>query len=217
MGEPHRSPPISLSPQQLQEGSIYLGRVFLGLAALTQINSGNLATIMATLQAEPLSEMPESPPRNAHAEIDLGKNISNLNSSDVDLNFSQLSDRLLSSSWINSLGQPLTFPELAFSIRVLVHLCQQHQELIRRAVSLVEQITKEGKDPWQVTLLKDYHQRLTAASSLHLPSHVTTAASNQWSNQWRSKILFDLLFYSSPYGQQRLWLRCTEPVNIGRA
>lgn len=216
MGEPLRSPQISLSPQQLQEGSIYLRQVSLGLAALTQMKSGNLATTMATLQAELSSATPAPQPSNTNAEMDISKNINNFNSSGINLNFSQLSDRLLSPIHINASsnasGNYLTFPELAFGVRVLVHLCQQHQELIRRAVSLMEQITKEGQDPWQVTLLKDYSQRLVVFSSLHQLPHLSEAASNQW----RGKILFDLLFYSSPYGQQRLWLRCTQPVNIGR-
>jgi hypothetical protein len=217
MGEPHRSPQISLSPQQLQEGSFYLRQVSLGLAALTQMNSGNLATAMATFQVELSSETPELHPRNVNSEMDFGRNINNLNSRGIDLNFSQLSDRLLSpipsNSLGNSLDNSLTFPELACGVQVLVHLCQQHQELIRRAVSLMEQITQEGQDPWQVTLLKDYSQRLAVSSSLHQPLHLSEAASNQW----RGKILFDLLFYSSPYGQQRLWLRCTQPVNIGKS
>ena len=221
MGEPHRSPQISLSPQQLQEGSIYLRQVSLGLAALTQMKSENLATTMATLQAELSSEIPDPHPQNANSRMDsgmdsgmnLGININNINSSGIDINFSQLSDRLLSPIQNNPLDNSLTFPELAFGVQVLIHLCQQHQELIRRAVSLMEQITKEGKDPWQVTLLKDYSQRLSVSYSLHRPPHLTAVESP---NQWRGKILFDLLFYSSSYGQQRLWLRCTQPVNISR-
>lgn len=212
MGELYRSSHLSLSPQQLQEGSLYLGQVFLGLAALTQMNSENLATMMATLQAEPPLETSAPSLGNAQVGINGGKNINNLNSSGVDLNFLQLSDRLLSPSGSNPQWQPLTSPELDFSIRVLVHLCQQNQELIRRAVSLMEQMMQEGKDPWQVTLLKNYGQRLTTSAALHRSSHLSEDASHQW----QGKILFDLLFYSSPYGQQRLWLRCTQPVNIGK-
>lgn len=164
MGEILRSPQISLSPQQLQEGSIYLGQVFFGLAALVQLNSGSLAKTMATLQSEILDPYPS----NANSGMNFGMNINGIDSTGINLDFSQLSDRLLSPS--NPLWQPLNAPELAFSIQVLVHLCQQHQELIRRAVSLMEQITKEGKDPWQITLLKDYSQRSTAYSSPSLPA-----------------------------------------------
>jgi hypothetical protein len=225
MGEPLRSPQIALSSQQLQEGSIYLGQVFLGLAALAQIRSEDLVAAMSILQSAELA--PANPQADSLADsqasypkfgMDAGMNINGINSSSINLDFSRLSDRLLSqnhsnslvNSLVNSPGNSLTFPELTFAIRVLSHLCQQHRELIRRAVSLMEQITQEGQDPWQVTLLKDYSKRSIAYSSLHLPPHLSEAESNQW----RGKILLDLLFYSSPYGQERLWLRCTQPVNI---
>lgn len=212
MGEPRRSPQLSLSSQQLQEGSIYLRQAFLGLAALAQISPQDLVATMSTLASEQSSATipkADSQVDNPDFGMDGGMNISSGYSS-VNLDFSKLSDRLLPppSNSSGNFSPPLSAPELAFGVRVLVHLCQQHQELIRRAVSLIEQITQEGKDPWQVTLLKDYSQRLADYSSLH----PTAVASNQW---W-GKILFDLLFYSSPHGQQRLWLRCTQPVNIGR-
>lgn len=193
MKESLRSLHLSLSPQQLKEGSIYLGQAFCGLAALAQIDSEDLAKtmeIMVTMMAQQ-SENSLSP------------------SPVVKADFSKLSDRLLSQPQDNPLGSPLTSPELAFSIQFLSYLCQQHQELIRRAVSLMEQMTKEGKDPWQISLLKDYNQRLIAS---HSP-RVLQLTEREF-HQWSGKILLDLLFYSSPYGQPRLWSRCTQPPNL---
>lgn len=201
MGEPLRSPPNSLSPQQLKEASIYLGQVFSGLAALIQLNSENLTAAMLALPPELSRSNPEVSPVE-----------SNVNYSSIDSKFgSQLSDRLLGFSLgelphPDTPRQPLTPAELTFSIAVLCHLCQQNQELIRRAVSLMEQMTREGRNPLEVTLLKDYNQRLAAYHPLDLTELEVS--------QLGAKILLDLLFYSSPYGQSRLWLRCTQPVNL---
>jgi len=186
MEQLRRSPHLDLSSQQLKDGSIYLGQAFLGLAALAQIDSGHLAKTMGTMLSMAARQ-------GETIEI---------------LDFSKLSDRLLSQSPNNPFEQPLTSSELFLSVQVLSYLCQQYQELIRRVVSLMEQMTKESKDPWQISLLKDYNQRLEPAHFSHLPHSIIME-----SDQWRGKILLDLLFYSSPYGQSRLWLRCTQPQN----
>ncbi len=193
MEEPLRSLHLPLSPQQLKEGSIYLGQAFCGLAALAQIDSEDLAKTMEIMVAMMAQQSENS---LFHSPV-------------VKADFSKLSDRLLSQPQDNPLWSPLTSSELAFSIQFLSYLCQQHQELIRRAVSLMEQMTKEGKDPWQISLLKDYNQRLIASYSPRVP-HLKDREFYQWSG----KILLDLLFYSSPYGQPRLWLRCTQPPNL---
>lgn len=208
MEESRRSLHLSLSPQQLKEGSIYLGQAFLGLAALAQIDSEDLAKTME-IMVTMVTQQSENSLSGSLNNLDFGMASSSIKSRIINADFSKLSDRLLSQSQGNPLGSPLTSPELVFSIQFLSYLCQQHQELIRRAVSLMEQMTKEGKDPWQISLLKDYNQRLIAFHSLYL-AQLTGMEFHQWSG----KILLDLLFYSSPYGQSRLWLRCTQPVDL---
>jgi len=177
MGEPLRSPESSqvLSPQQLTAGTIYLKQVFSGLVALTQIAPQDLWT--AAL------------PSNSDAPMDPNPS---------------LGDRLLSplTSQLLSPGKSLTQAELTNCIHALSHLCQQHQELIRRAVSLLEQMTRESQDPWQVTLLKNYSHTL---ATYYPPEGGTKEITSLG-----EKLLFDLLFYSSPSGTLRLWLRCTQ-------
>jgi len=202
--EPLRSLEKSLSPSQLEDASIYLSQVFSGLAALTQINSKDLAAAMLALQPETAVSNLEVTNLNSNPES-AGISFSSINSRNIDPNFSsQLSDRLLHQPYRATIDKPLTPTETAWAIEVLCYLCQQHQELIRRAVSLLEQMTNEARDPWQVTLLQDYSQQW---KEFHAPELVLAGVE---SSQLKAKILLDLLFYSSPSGRSRLWLRCTQ-------
>jgi len=180
MGEPLRSLQSSqvLSSPQLRAGTIYLGQIFSGLIALTQIAPRELWT--AALP----SDLDVSSP-------DIFKDPS-------------LSDRLLShlTPQLLSPGKSCTHAELITCIEALCHLCQQHQELIRRAVSLLEQMIRESKDPWQVTLLKNYCHTL----STYYPPNVDAKEISSLGE----KLLFDLLFYSSSSGTLRLWSRCSQ-------
>lgn len=175
MGEPLRSPESSqgLSPHQLTAGTIYLGQVFSGLVGLTQVAPKELWTA-ALLSNSDISPDPS------------------------------LSDRLLSAltSQFLAPGKSLTQAELTTGIQALSHLCQQHQELIRRAVSLLEQMIRESQDPWQVTLLKNYSHTLATYYPRDGGTKEVTSLGE--------KLLFDLLFYSSPSGTVRLWSRCTQ-------
>ncbi len=89
-------------------------------------------------------------------------------------------------------------------VLIICHLAKQHQELIRRAVALLEQMSEQNRPPHQAALLGDYldafsnkyGDRMEEAENLS-PDALTHLA---------LKLMIDLLFYSSAGGHRRLWL-----------
>lgn len=89
-------------------------------------------------------------------------------------------------------------------VLIVAHLAREHQELIRRAVSLLEQMTEEQRAPHQAALLGDYldvfgntyQERMEESEPL--PAEVL--------EQLAFKLLVDLLFYGAANGHRRLWL-----------
>ncbi len=89
-------------------------------------------------------------------------------------------------------------------VLITCHLAKQHQELIRRAVALLEQLTEQNKPPHQTALLGDYldsfnnmyQERMDEGDEVP-PDQLTHLA---------LKLLIDLLFYSAPTGTRRLWM-----------
>ncbi len=89
-------------------------------------------------------------------------------------------------------------------VLIICHLANQHQELIRRAVTLLEQLTEQHREPYQAALLGDYldsfhntYQERMEESDIASADQLTYLA---------LKLLIDLLFYGSPNGVRRLWL-----------
>ncbi|HEY9908637.1 MAG TPA: DUF3038 domain-containing protein [Thermosynechococcaceae cyanobacterium] len=88
-------------------------------------------------------------------------------------------------------------------VLISCRLASQHQELIRRAVALLEQTTEQGREPHQAALLGDYLDTFTNTYQERMedgeanPDSLTRLA---------LKLLIDLLFYSAPSGSRRLWL-----------
>jgi hypothetical protein len=89
-------------------------------------------------------------------------------------------------------------------VLIICHLAKQHQELIRRAVALLEQLTEQDREPHQAALLGDYldafsntYQERMEDGEKTLPDQLTNLA---------LKLLIDLLFYGAPNGSSRLWL-----------
>ena len=89
-------------------------------------------------------------------------------------------------------------------VLIICHLASQNQELIRRSVSLLEQVGNEGQAPHRIALLGDYldsfsqlyQERIEQGESL-TSGQLTEIA---------FKLMIDLLFYSSRNGHRRLWL-----------
>lgn len=100
--------------------------------------------------------------------------------------------------------EPLPIEQMRSLILIICYLARQHQDLIRRAVTLLEQMIAQGTDPTQTTLLGNYFQKFnkfyqseTAEAQPPSMAHPTQLA---------SKLLIDLFFYSTDHGHHRLWL-----------
>ena len=89
-------------------------------------------------------------------------------------------------------------------VLVSCYLAKQHQELIRRAVALMEQLAQENQEPHEAALLGDYLDTFSKiyqgrkSDEDNIPTDVL--------NQLALKQLIDLLFYSGPAGHRHLWL-----------
>jgi Protein of unknown function (DUF3038) len=89
-------------------------------------------------------------------------------------------------------------------VLIVCFLARGHHELIRRAVTLLEQITEQNKAPHQTALLGDYIDAFTNSYQERMEEG-ETMPSEQLS-RLALKLLIDLLFYSAPNGHRRLWL-----------
>jgi Protein of unknown function (DUF3038) len=89
-------------------------------------------------------------------------------------------------------------------VLIICHLAKQQQELIRRAVALLEQLTEQNREPHQVALLGDYLDGFSNAYQERMEEGENTPPSQLM--QLALRLLIDLLFYSAPSGARRLWL-----------
>ncbi|MDJ0734460.1 MAG: DUF3038 domain-containing protein [Nostocaceae cyanobacterium] len=89
-------------------------------------------------------------------------------------------------------------------VLIVCYLAKQHQELIRRAVSLLEQMAENNREPHQAALLGDYIDAFcnTYQERMEEDEEISTVELTNLA----LKLLIDLLFYSSPGGHRRLWL-----------
>lgn len=89
-------------------------------------------------------------------------------------------------------------------VLISCHLAKHDQELIRRAVALLEQMAEQNREPHQTALLGDYLDRFHNLYQERMEDgdHV----SPQILTQLALKLLIDLLFYSAQNGPRRLWL-----------
>lgn len=111
--------------------------------------------------------------------------------------------------------QSLTFDEIQKSkllkveearllIVIICHLCQQNQEFIRRAVTLLEQITAQNRDPLGLALLSNYFEKFDRLYHSNVSDNKRLESSQL--SKLAFKLLVDLLFYSTTNGHHRLWL-----------
>jgi len=87
---------------------------------------------------------------------------------------------------------------------IICHLAKQQNELIRRAVALLEQLTEQNREPHQAALLGNYLDTFhnTYQERMEHGETISTDALTHLA----LKLLIDLLFYGSPQGVRRLWL-----------
>jgi hypothetical protein len=89
-------------------------------------------------------------------------------------------------------------------VLIICHLAQEKQELIRRAVNLLEQVFQQNQQPHRTALLGDYLDNFTNIYQERMEGGENT--SPEILEQLSCKLLFDLLFYSTSKGHHRLWL-----------
>lgn len=89
-------------------------------------------------------------------------------------------------------------------VLIICHLAKEQQELIRRAVTLLEQLTEQNKEPHQAALLGDYLDTFSNTYQERMEDGDTTPPEQL--TYLALKLLIDLLFYSAPNGSRRLWL-----------
>ena len=106
--------------------------------------------------------------------------------------------------WRSPQAQSFSLSEARSLVLVITYLAQQHQELLRRAVSLMEQQTELGQDPAQTTLLGGYLANFRDCYTAYDPQHPLTTPED-W-QRFAFKQVIDLLFYSLKNGHRRLWL-----------
>ena len=89
-------------------------------------------------------------------------------------------------------------------VLIICHLAHQHQELLRRAVSLLEQVTEQNQPPHQTALLGDYFDRFVN----YYQERIETLGKyeSETLSYLAHKLLIDLLFYSSQNGHRLLWI-----------
>ena len=98
----------------------------------------------------------------------------------------------------------LDIEEARSLVLIISHLAKQHQELIRRAVSLLEQMIEQNKEPHRTALLGDYLDTFSNTYEIRMGEQENISPDLLY--QLAFKLLIDLFFYSSPQGHRRLWL-----------
>jgi hypothetical protein len=89
-------------------------------------------------------------------------------------------------------------------VLITCYLAKQHQELIRRAVGLLEQMAEDNREPHQAALLGDYIDAFCNTYQERMEEDATISTDEL--TNLALKLLIDLLFYSGPGGHRRLWL-----------
>jgi len=97
-------------------------------------------------------------------------------------------------------------------VLICCHLASEHQELIRRAVTLLEQVTEQNREPHHVSLLGDYLDRFNNTYQDRMEDGESVSTGNL--THLALKLLIDLLFYSAPNGSRRLWLALLDRTRI---
>lgn len=89
-------------------------------------------------------------------------------------------------------------------VLVIGYLAKQHQELIRRAIALLEQLTEQHREPHEAALLGDYLDAFSNTYQERMEDGDLTPQAQL--THLALKLLIDLLFYSAPNGARRLWM-----------
>jgi Protein of unknown function (DUF3038) len=165
-----------LTSEELKRINIHLDLILLGLEALTNLHGDSLIEVATELSLQ--TTMIQS--------------------------WLPWVQRQSLTSYESQKAKLLKVEEARSLIVIICYLCQQNQEIIRRAIILLEQITAQNKDPLGLALLSNYfnkfnrlyHSNVSKNKRLEYPQLSKLAF----------KLLVDLLFYSTTNGHHRLWL-----------
>ena len=97
----------------------------------------------------------------------------------------------------------LDIEEARSLVLIVCHLAHQNQELLRRAVSLLEQVVAQNQPPHQTSLLGNYLDRFINYYQARIDA---TAKAQGDLPKLAWKLLISLLFYSGQNGHRLLWM-----------
>ena len=111
-----------------------------------------------------------------------------------------------SNPWRKSAGgrKKIDVEEARSLVLIICYLAKEEKELLRRAVSLLEQVTAQNKKPHTTALLGDYLDKFTNLYQERM--NESTALNSDELSHLGLKLLVDLLFYSGNNGHHLLWL-----------
>ncbi|ELR96241.1 DUF3038 domain-containing protein [Gloeocapsa sp. PCC 73106] len=101
-----------------------------------------------------------------------------------------------------SLTETHNLEDLKALAQMIFDLTRQRQELVRRAVSLLENMDEQHQPFAQSTLLGDYLDKFARKYQQH---PTTPELTDEQLEHLAIKLLIDLLFYSASNGYDRLW------------
>jgi hypothetical protein len=103
----------------------------------------------------------------------------------------------------NQDSQKITIELIKSLVLIICYLANQHQELLRRAVSLLEQITEPDFSLQQTSLLNNYLNNFISSYQVRIANNADK--SQETSSELAWKLLISLLFYSGHNGHSLLW------------
>lgn len=98
----------------------------------------------------------------------------------------------------------ISIEEVRSRVILICHLARQSQELLRRAVTLMEQMQEQDKDASKTALLGEYLANFQKSYSVYRLAKAQSVGEDIQTLAF--KLLIDLLFYSATNGHRRLWL-----------
>jgi len=97
-------------------------------------------------------------------------------------------------------------------VLIICHLAKQHQELLRRGVSLLEQVAEQEGELHKIALLGNYLDRFINLYQERIAASHNTSSEYLTFLAW--KLLSDLLFYSGQNGHRLLWVAIFDAAQV---
>ena len=98
----------------------------------------------------------------------------------------------------------LDIEEAKSLVLIICYLAQKYQELLRRAVTLLEQATEQNKPPHEISLLGNYLDNFINYYQERITMDLDYSSTDLSNLAW--KLLISLLFYSGKNGHRLLWI-----------